>query len=42
MGKLALNFICKDEHGFDTVIEAYEESAGMIRNALEDIKNMYL
>lgn len=36
------NFICKDEHGFDTVIEAYEESAGMIRNALEDIKNMYL
>lgn len=36
------NFICKDEKGFDMVIEAYEESAWVIRDALDSIKNLYL
>jgi hypothetical protein len=36
------NFICKDENWFDIVIEAYEESAKAIVDALNDIKNLYL
>lgn len=36
------NFICKDEEGFDMVIEAYEESAWIIREALDEIKKLYL
>jgi hypothetical protein len=36
------NFICKDENGFAMVIEAYEESAPIVREALESIKNLYL
>jgi len=36
------NFICKDEKGFDMVIEAYEESAWIIREALDEIKKLYL
>jgi len=36
------NFICKDKNGFDIVIEAYSESAEIIKNALDNIKNLYL
>jgi len=36
------NFICKDENWFKIVIEAYEESAVIIREALESIKQTYL
>ncbi len=36
------NFICKDESGFDMVIEAYSESAKIIRDALDEIKSLYL
>lgn len=36
------NFICKDEQGFEMVIEAYEESAWIIREALDEIKKLYL
>ncbi|MDD2870602.1 MAG: TdeIII family type II restriction endonuclease [Candidatus Gracilibacteria bacterium] len=42
IGKDFWNFICKDENGFDMVIEAYEESAGIIKEALEEIKKLYL
>lgn len=36
------NFICKDKQGFEMVIEAYEDSAKVIIEALNDIKQLYL
>lgn len=36
------NFICKDENWFDMVIQAYEESSQIIRDALDSIKSTYL
>ena len=36
------SFICKDENWFKIVIDAYEESSQIIRNALDSIRNLYL
>ena len=41
IGKSFWNFVCKDEGGFDTVIQAYNDNISIITQALEDIKKVY-
>lgn len=42
IGKEFWNFICRSEYGYEWVLEAYKESAPIIREALDSIKNLYL
>lgn len=42
IGKDFWNFICKSENGYEWVLEAYRESAHLIKEALEAIKKTYL
>lgn len=40
---LALNaFVCRSDEGYKTVLEAYRESAPIIKQALDAIKKAYL
>ena len=42
IGKDFWNFICKDNNGYDIVLEAYKDKANLILDACEDIKDTYL
>lgn len=42
IGRDFWNFICYSQDGYQTVLEAYRESAYLIKNALEAIKTVYL
>jgi regulator of RNase E activity RraB len=42
IGKDFWNFVCKSDKGYDIVLEAYKEKAGLIRAALDSIKETYL
>ena len=42
IGKDFWNFVCNDETGYSVVLNAYKESAHLIKQALESIKNTYL
>ncbi len=42
IGKDFWNFVCRSEEGYQTVLEAYRESAHLIRKALNSIKRTYL
>ncbi|HPZ06715.1 MAG TPA: TdeIII family type II restriction endonuclease [Candidatus Eremiobacteraeota bacterium] len=42
IGKDFWNFICQSEDGYDLVLEAYRESAYLIKNSLNSIKDTYL
>ena len=42
IGKDFWNFVCKSEEGYDTVLTTYRENAYLIKNALGDIKALYL
>ena len=41
IGKDFWNFVCKDENGFDAIIEAYNSNLHIITHALEAIKEAY-
>ena len=41
IGKDFWNFVCKNENGFDVVIEAYNQNIHIIVQALEEIKEAY-
>ncbi|AHF97548.1 MjaII restriction endonuclease [Desulfurella acetivorans A63] len=42
IGKDFWNFVCRSEEGYKTVLEAYRESAPIIKRALDSIKKTYL
>jgi len=42
IGKDFWNFVCKSKDGYDTVLNAYKEKAGLIKKCLESIKKTYL
>ena len=42
IGKLFWNFICKSDQGYDVVIDEYKNNAGILKLALEEIKDIYL
>jgi len=42
IGKDFWNFVCRSDEGYTMVLEAYRESAPLIRDALEAIKRTYL
>jgi hypothetical protein len=42
IGKDFWNFVCKLDDGYDVVLDAYKEKAGLIKQALESIKKTYL
>lgn len=42
IGKDFWNFVCRSSDGYNAVIEAYRESAPLIKKALESIKKTYL
>jgi len=42
IGKDFWNFVCKSEKGYKIVLEAYKEKSYIIKDALEDIKKLYL
>jgi len=42
IGKNFWNFICRSNKGYETVLEAYRESAPIIKQALDSIKKTYL
>ena len=42
IGKDFWNFVCRSDDGYNTVLEAYRESAPLIKKALESIKRTYL
>lgn len=42
IGKNFWNFICKSDQGYKIVIDTYREEAHLIKEALENIKNIYL
>jgi len=42
IGKDFWNFICRSDEGYKVVLEAYRESAPLIKNALVSIKQLYL
>lgn len=42
IGRDFWNFICRDEEGYDTVLDAYRESAPLINDALDTIKSLYI
>lgn len=42
IGKDFWNFVCDDKNGYKMVMEAYKDSAIIIKDALDSIKNTYL
>ncbi|RLA93080.1 MAG: TdeIII family type II restriction endonuclease, partial [Deltaproteobacteria bacterium] len=42
IGKDFWNFVCRSIDGYETVLEAYKESAHLIKKALDSIKKTYL
>ncbi len=42
IGKDFWNFVCRTDDGYQIVLEAYRESAHLIREALDEIKKLYL
>jgi hypothetical protein len=42
IGKDFWNFVCRSNEGYETVLEAYRESAPLIKQALDSIKKTYL
>lgn len=42
IGKDFWDFVCKSENGYDIVLSAYKERAGLIKNSLDSIKKTYL
>jgi hypothetical protein len=42
IGKDFWDFVCKSDSGYDTVLNAYKEKAGLIKNTLDSIKKTYL
>jgi len=42
IGKDFWNFVCKSKDGYEIVLNAYKEKAGLIRKCLESIKKTYL
>ena len=42
IGKDFWDFVCKSDDGYDVVLSAYKEKAGMITRALDSIKKTYL
>lgn len=42
IGKDFWNFVCKMDNGYEIVLEAYKERAGMIKKSLDSIKKTYL
>ncbi len=42
IGRDFWNFVCRSNEGYDTVLEAYQENAYLIREALDSIKKTYL
>lgn len=42
IGKDFWDFVCKSEDGYDIVLSAYKERAGLIKNSLDSIKKTYL
>jgi len=42
IGKDFWDFVCKSKDGYEIVLSAYKEKAGLIKNCLESIKKTYL
>lgn len=42
IGRAFWDFVCKSNDGYDVVLEAYKEKAGLIKAALDSIKKTYL
>jgi hypothetical protein len=42
IGKDFWDFVCKSDEGYNIVLEAYKEKAGLIKNSLDSIKKTYL
>ncbi len=42
IGKDFWNFICQSDEGYETILQAYNESAYLIKDALESLKGLYL
>jgi len=42
IGKDFWNFVCKMDNGYEIVLDAYKERAGMIKKSLDSIKKTYL
>lgn len=42
IGKDFWNFVCKMDNGYEVVLDAYKEKAGLINKALDSIKKTYL
>lgn len=42
IGKDFWDFVCKSKNGYDIVLSAYKERAGLIKNSLDSIKKTYL
>jgi len=42
IGRDFWNFVCKSDEGYDIVLDAYKEKAGLIKSALDSIKQTYL
>lgn len=42
IGKDFWNFVCKNKNGYGIVLNAYREHAHLIKDALDDIRNLYL
>ncbi len=42
IGKDFWDFVCKTDDGYDIVLNAYKERAGLIKNSLDSIKKTYL
>ncbi len=42
IGRDFWNFICKSKNGYDTVLTAYRENAYLIKDALDEIRALYL
>jgi len=42
IGKDFWDFVCKSNDGYNIVLEAYKEKAGLIKKSLDSIKKTYL
>ncbi len=42
IGKDFWDFVCKSDEGYNIVLEAYKEKAGLIKTSLDSIKKIYL
>lgn len=42
IGKDFWNFVCRSDTGYNTILEAYRESAPLMKKALDSIKKVYL